>query len=169
MIIRPENQGDISEIFKIHTEAFSSDDEGYLVDSLRKAAVPMISLVAEEKGALTGHILFTPVSFIDPTPGIALAGLGPMAVSPSWQRKGVGAGLIEEGLKHCREFGYDAVVVLGYADYYSRFGFTPSPEYGIYSTYDVPFDMFMVKELKKGSLKGVQGTISYHALFNAVP
>lgn len=167
MIIRPEHPGDISTIFDIHAEAFSSEDEACLVENLRAAAVPMISLVAEEKGALVGHILFTPVNFIDPAPDLTLAGLGPMAVRPSWQGKGVGSRLVNEGLDLCRKSGFDAVVVLGYADYYPRFGFVPSKEYGIFSTYDVPFDMFMVKELKKGSLKGVQGTICYHELFNA--
>ena len=87
MIIRSEKPGDVSKIFEINTEAFSSDDEAYLVDNIRAKGIPMISLVAEDKKTLIGHIMFTQVSFVDQDTGISVAGLGPMAVRPKWQKK----------------------------------------------------------------------------------
>ena len=168
MKIRPEQAADIPRIHKINKEAFTGEGEANLVDMLRKKGVSLISLVAEDDKGLWGHILFSPVSLSGENPGKLLAGLGPMAVLPSRQKQGVGSLLVEEGLKQCLKAGYDAVVVLGHADYYPRFGFVPSVAYGIVSSYDVPDEIFMVKELKKGGLKGVQGTVSYHDLFKEV-
>ncbi|GAB6094093.1 N-acetyltransferase [Desulfatiferula olefinivorans] len=168
MMVRREKNEDIPSIFKLNIESFSTDAEANLVDMLRNRSLPMISCVAEEAGNIVGHILFTPVTLIDQNPAVALAGLGPMAVLPAYRKKGVGTLLVEFGLEECRKEGYGAVVVLGHADYYPRFGFVPSVAYGIASNYDVPPELFMIMELKKGALKGLQGIIAYHELFNDV-
>ncbi len=97
-----------------------------------------------------------------------LMGLGPMAVSPEHQRQGVGTALITEGLRHCAELGCDAVVVLGHPAYYPRFGFVTASKHGISSEYDVLDEVFMIKELKPGSLRGVSGTVSYDEAFGRV-
>ena len=93
-------------------------------------------------------------------------GLAPMAVLPNWQNKGVGTHLANEGLKACEKAGYGAVVVLGHPDYYPRFGFVPSVNFGINSEYDVPPEAFMIKELQKGILQGITGTVKYNQVFN---
>ena len=80
-------------------------------------------------------------------------------------RKAIGSQLVEEGLKRCEKAGYDAVVVLGHPEYYPRFGFIPSVKYKIRSEYDVPDEVFMVKELKEGALADCKGTIKYHEVF----
>jgi putative acetyltransferase len=167
VLIRPEQPGDINEIRRVHHAAFGTDTEANLVDALRNADVETISLVAEDNNEVIGHILFTPVT-INGTEGVKMAGLAPMAVIPVRQRQGIGTQLVNEGLKACEDAGYGAVVVLGHADYYPRFGFTPSVNYGLRSEYDVPPDVFMVKELNKGVLKGVTGVVKYHQLFNEV-
>jgi putative acetyltransferase len=163
MNIRSEQPGDIENIRNVHLKAFETDIEANLVDSLRKTGVELISLVAEENEEVIGHILFSPVTMDEDT---KIMGLAPMAVLPSWQRKGVGTQLINEGLKACEKAGYGAVVVLGHSDYYPRFGFAPSVNLGIKSEYDVPPEVFMVKELQKGALKGISGTVKYHQVFD---
>lgn len=168
MIVRREKPQDIPHIFKVNVESFSTEAEANLVDMLRKQSIPLISCVAEEKGKIVGHILFSQVTLIDRKSKASLAGLGPMAVLPACQKKGVGTQLIETGLEECRKDGYGAVVVLGHADYYPRFGFVPSAAYGIASNYDVPPELFMIRELKKDALKSIQGIIAYHDSFNDV-
>ena len=91
-----------------------------------------------------------------------------MAVLPDWQNKGIGSKLVEEGLKQCKSSGYAAVVVLGHPNYYPRFGFVPSVNYGIKSEYDVPVEVFMVKEIQVGALDGFDGTVRYHQAFSDI-
>jgi putative acetyltransferase len=165
MLIRPEHPEDIERIRSINIEAFESDAEARLVDALRNSGIELISLVAEEKGELIGHILFSPVT-MDPQCDIKITGLAPMAVLPKWQRKGVGTQLVEAGLEACCQAGYEAVVVLGHPGYYPRFGFEPSIKYGIKSEYDVPPEVFMIRELREGVLDTITETVKYHHLFN---
>jgi putative acetyltransferase len=166
MIIRVEKPEDQIGIRHINTEAFDTDTEANLIDALRKRGIPFISLVAEENGKLVGHILFSPVTLEDDNCSISMAGLGPMAVPPPFQRKEIGSMLVREGLTHCKEAGYAAVCVLGHPDYYPRFGFVPSVNYGIKSEFDVPAEVFMVKELREGALADCNGIVKYHDLFN---
>jgi putative acetyltransferase len=61
--------------------------------------------------------------------------------------------------------GAVAVVVLGHAEYYPRFGFSPAVRLSLRSEYDVPEDVFMVCELRDGALTGLSGTVRYHPVF----
>ena len=72
---------------------------------------------------------------------------------------------VHESAFESRAKRYPAVVVLGYPGYYSRFGFEPSVNYGITSEYDVPPDVFMIKELTPGVMAGVFGIAKYHEAF----
>ena len=167
MKVRAEKPGDQEKIRKVHLAAFETNSEANLVDALRKTGIELISLVAEENNEIIGHILFSPVT-IDDDSTVKVIGLAPMAVLPNWQRKGVGTKLINEGLKACEQAGYEIAVVLGHPQYYPRFGFLPSVKFGIKSEYNVPADVFMVKELREGALQGITGTIKYHQVFNEV-
>ena len=168
MNIRFEISEDRNGIRYINLEAFDTDAEANLIDALRKSGIPIISLVAEENGQLVGHILFGPVTLDGDKPNISIAGLGPMAVLPDLQNQGIGSRLVEEGLKQCKRSGYEVVVVLGHPNYYPRFGFSPSANYGINSEYDVPAEVFMVKEIHAGALNGRSGTVIYHQAFKDV-
>ena len=81
-----------------------------------------------------------------------------------WQR-GLDT-FIAEGLECCGQLGAVAVVVLGHAEYHPRFGFSPASRFGLRCEYDVPDDVFMVRELSEGALKGMTGTIRYHPVFS---
>lgn len=164
MNIRFEQPDDIEKIREVNLQAFETETEANLVEALRNADVELISLVAEENGEVIGHILFSPVILGD----LKIMGLAPMAVLPDRQNKGVGTKLVKAGLQDCEKAGYEAVVVLGHAGYYPRFGFVPSVNFGIKSEYDVPPEVFMVKELREGALKGAAGTVKYHPAFNQV-
>jgi putative acetyltransferase len=91
-----------------------------------------------------------------------------MAVIPEHQHTGVGSALVNAGLEKCKELGYGAAIVLGHSGYYPRFGFVPAIEFGITCEYDVPPEVFMVKELRSGYLQDVHGIVLYHLAFNSV-
>ena len=151
----------------MNVSAFETALEANLVDALRAQAQPLVSLVADDDGAIVGHIMFSPVS-LSGHPALHIMGLAPMAVFPDRQRAGIGSALVRAGLEQCARLGFGAVVVLGHPAYYPRFGFVTSTRFGIGCEYDVPEDVFMVVELQPGYLRGVSGTIRYHAAFSSV-
>ena len=164
MLIRVENENDRDAVETIHASAFESHTEAKLVGLLREQARPLIGLLAEEGVEGVGHILFSPAS-LPGYPDMNIMGLAPMAVLPDYQGQGVGSALVREGLQQCRDSGVDAVIVLGYPDYYTRFGFRPAAHYGIDSEYEVPEEAFMILELHPGALQGCAGRVEYHPAF----
>jgi len=163
--IRPEAQEDCSVIRRINRKAFHTDAEANLVDALRQSNVPIIALVAECHDIPVGHILFSEVKLDGQCQEIRICGLAPMAVLPEYQRQGIGSQLVTEGMKACRQAGYSAVVVLGHRQFYPRFGFEPSVNFKIKSEFDVPDEVFMIRELSEDALTNCSGTIRYHAAF----
>jgi len=163
--VREENSSDVKTIWDINSEAFETDDEAKLVNALRDSGCTFISLVAEENNDVIGHILFTPVKLSSGVQ-VKILGLAPMAVLTQYQNTGIGSKLVERGLGNCKSHGFDAVVVLGHPDFYPKFGFVPSVEYGIKSEYEVPDEVFMILELVPGSLINCKGIIKYHEVFN---
>lgn len=126
MIVRLENEGDADAIHEVTAAAFlgkpySDGTEAQVVDGLRAAGALTISLVADDHGEIVGHVAFSPVT-INGEPG-RWYGLGPVSVSPSWQRRGIGTALIRTGLAQLQTLGADGCVLLGDPAYYGRFAF----------------------------------------------
>ncbi len=101
MIIRAEELKDQFAVYAVNQSAFETPAEADLVDILRKEAHPIVSLVAEENGAIIGHIMFSPVSLSGHS-DLKIMGLGPMAVIPERQGEGTGSALVKAGLEKCR-------------------------------------------------------------------
>jgi putative acetyltransferase len=160
--VRDEEPRDRAAVHELTVSAFGREAEAHLVDTLRAEARPLVSLVAEEDATIVGHVLFTPVALA----GFAgnMMGLGPLAVLPARQRRGVGTALVRAGLARCRADGVAAVVVLGHPGYYPRFGFAPAATFGIASEYDAG-DSFMAVEIVSGALRGARGVVRYHSAF----
>jgi putative acetyltransferase len=166
MRIRTEDEADRAAIHAVNRAAFGTVVEANLVDVLRRKAPQFVSLVADVDDAIVGHIVFSKV-WLTGRDDLRLMALGPMAVAPDYQRKGIGSALVRAGLTSCRQLGCQGVVVLGHAEYYPRFGFSPAVRYAIRSEYDVPEDVFMVVELEAGALRGASGVVRYDEAFAA--
>ncbi len=165
--IRAALPADRAAVRAVHEAAFETPGEADLVERLCRSPDPIVSLVAQDEGALVGHILFSPVT-LGARADLRLMGLAPMAVLPARQRQGIGSALVRAGLQRCRASGCDAVVVLGHPGFYPRFGFVPAAGFGIGCEYEVPDDAFMLLELAPGSLRDAHGTVRYHAAFDAL-
>jgi putative acetyltransferase len=165
MLVRSEEERDWAAVRAVNEAAFERAAEANLVEALRAQAQPVVSLVAEDRGAVVGNIMFSPVSLPDHA-HLKIMGLAPMAVEPEHQRKGIGSALVRDGLERCKKLGFGAVVVLGHPEYYPRFGFAPSVRYGLGCEYEAPEEAFMVLELEPGYLRGASGKIEYHTAFN---
>jgi predicted N-acetyltransferase YhbS len=133
--IRSEDIADYTSIAEINALAFCAYlqaplestylPEVTLVDALRRGASfdPELSLVAEVDGSLVGHVMFYPFEiYIAGEPFHALS-LAPIAVHPAFQKKGIGAKLIEEGHRRGLDKGFSFAFLLGHPSYYPRFGY----------------------------------------------
>ncbi len=164
MQIRNEIMPDWPNVDAVLRSAFPSDAEALLVARLRKAANPLISLVAEDGDEIIGHILFTPITL--PGADILMLGLAPLAVLPERQHQGIGSALVSAGLHQCKLLKTIAVFVLDHASDYPRFGFQPTAPFGIRSEYEVRAENFMMARLDTGQDVLPGGVVRYHPELN---
>jgi putative acetyltransferase len=131
--IRSEAPGDALAIDSVVAAAFrnaphTSHTEQFVVRALRASGRLTLSLVAESGGTLVGHVAISPVSISDASRVLKdWYGLGPVAVAPDQQRRGIGSALVRQSLQNLRTLGGHGCVVLGDPRYYGRFGFRAEP------------------------------------------
>jgi putative acetyltransferase len=165
--IRDESREDAGAIRFVLEQAFGESNEADLVEMLRRRGAITLSLVAVQENEVVGHILFSPVTIESAGSTLNAIGLGPMAVLPPYQRKGIGSQLVRIGLEQCAQAGHEIVVVVGHPEYYPRFGFAPAKQRGIRCEFDVPDDVFMVLELREGAVGGRGGIVKYQPEFTS--
>jgi predicted N-acetyltransferase YhbS len=146
-------------------------DEADLVERIRagETFIPELSLVAEENEEIVGHLLFSKIGLKTAEDKRELLALAPMAVLPVYQHRGIGSLLVREGLKRCAFFEFPLVIVIGHSGYYPRFGFRPVREFGLdCPQYPVADENFMMREIQKGALGRITGTVVYPGVFAGV-
>ncbi len=160
---RDETIRDVAAIRDVTTRAFAaaehkSGTEADIVDRLRRDGALVVSLVADDDGIVVGHVAISPVEIEGTTRWF---GLGPVAVLPEYQRRGIGERLIRDALRRLYGLGGAGCVVLGEPAYYGRFGFVADPalRFG-----DAPFGYF--QRLGFGS-EPPAGEVTYHPAFGA--
>jgi putative acetyltransferase len=163
--IRPERADDLQFTRYVNLLAFGRPDEGILVDELRKNGKLIVSLIAEAESRVVGHIGFSFVTSIK-APDVSIAGLAPVAVLPTFQKRGIGSMLVGQGIEECRKLGVQAIVVIGHPDYYPRFGFRRAGQFGLTCVYDAPDEAFMAMELVEGALSVCRGLVCYQPEFD---
>ena len=168
--IRSENKNDYSTISMVNDMAFGQENEGVLVEKLRKnkSFTKDLSLVACLGNEIVGHILFFPVSIKNKEEAFSTLALAPMSVIPELQGLGIGSQLVEKGLTKAKKLGHKSVIVLGHEEYYPKFGFKPAGTFNIKAPFDVPKNVFMALELVKDSLSTIEGTVEYPKEFSEV-
>jgi putative acetyltransferase len=136
VLIRRELADDAKAIYAVTAAAFARPGEpappaeARLVDELRAgpAWLPALSLVAiDAAGDVAGHVVCTRGRVGD----APVLGLGPLSVRPDSQRRGVGSALMHAVLGAADALDEPLVALLGSPDYYHRFGFRLSGEFGI--------------------------------------
>jgi len=126
MIIRSERPQDYAFIADILVRAFEDRADEALITALgrqRSQFDPELALVAEDEGQVIGYALFNSASIRLLGQTVRAVNLGPIAVDPNVQKKGVGAALIEQGHTLARAKGYALCYLLGHPTYYPRFGY----------------------------------------------
>ncbi len=161
--IRPEAPTDVRAIAAVTRAAFlhaphTSHTEQFIISALRKSKALTVSLIAAVEGRVIGHVAVSAVSISDGAGG--WYGLGPIAVAPEQQNRGVGSRLMDAALRRLRELGAAGCVVLGEPAYYGRFGFRADHRLVLPG---VPAEYFQALAFDASRPRG---TVAYHEAFN---
>jgi putative acetyltransferase len=146
-MIRYARPADHAAITEVIGAAFGRLEEALLVERLRADGDVLFELVAEEDGAVVGHILF---SRLWADRAELYGALAPLAVLPDRQSQEVGSNLARRGLECAREFGCHGLLVLGDPAYYGRFGFTADAAREVQTPYR-GLDAFQALALEPGA------------------
>ena len=136
LLIRKERPDDAPEIRALVDAAFApSTLEGRIVDALRAGDrwLADYALVAvDASGSIVGDVVSSlgDLRRPDGSTGPILA-LGPLAVVPSVQGRGIGGALMRATIAIAIEQGWPVIVLLGHDTYYPRFGFESARALGI--------------------------------------
>ena len=168
LIIRQEEASNKPVIKNIHDQAFRQPNEGKLVQELRNhpAFDPGLSLVADLDSIIVGHILFFPIFIRTENDEFQTLSLGPVAVLPEFQSRGIGGKLILSGHETATKFGYKSVVLLGHPSYYPRFGYKIAAFWNLTNPWGIHNEAFMAIELNEGYLDDKPGLCVYPEVFN---
>ncbi len=164
MNIRNETPADVAAIADVtiaafRTVAISRHTEQFIIAALRAANALTISLVAEVQGRVVGHIAFSPITISDGSAN--WYGLGPVSVSPQYQRQGIGSALIREGLSRLKAMNAQGCCLVGHPKYYPRFGFRNIQ--GLVHE-GVPQEVFLALPFDQHI---PQGMVTFHEAFKA--
>ena len=126
-------------------------------ERLREGRLPAagLALVARDGDALVGTVRLWNVA----AGGRDALLLGPLAVAQDRQGEGIGSKLMRFALSRAGMLGHGAVVLVGDAPYYARFGFSSGPTARLLMPGPVDRNRFLALELRAGPLAGAAGMI----------
>ncbi len=156
--IRAERASDVVAREALLDACFGDNRHTRTCQRLRDGRAPAegLALSAVRQGRLVGSVRLWHVS----AGGIPALMLGPLAVEASSRQLGVGAALMDHALAAAKARGHRAVILLGDAPYYARFGFSAAKtgELSLPGTFER--DRLLGLELRAGALDGAWGMIA---------
>ncbi|QFU15385.1 GNAT family N-acetyltransferase [Microvirga thermotolerans] len=155
--IREETGRDVEAREALLDACFGPDRFQKTCERLREGRLPADALVAEDGGRLVGTVRLWHVCAGPNRPALML---GPIAVDPGMQGQGLGGRLMREALGRAAERGHGAVLLVGDAPYYERFGFSTEKTGALWMPGPYERSRFLALELEKGALDGARGLVS---------
>lgn len=128
---------------------------GKTCERLRSGRVPAFAFAMKENGRLIGTIRLWHIM----AGGVPALLLGPLAVAPSHEGRGLGSRLMHHALQKAAAAGHDAVILVGDAPYYARFGFREALTRNLVLPGPVEATRFLALELNEGGLKDAFGLV----------
>jgi len=155
--IRAERASDVAQREALLDACFGEDRQMRTCQRLRDGRAPAegLALSAVRKGRLVGTVRLWHVS----AGGVPALILGPLAVEQSCRKLGVGAALMARALAAAMERGHRAVILLGDAPYYARFGFSTARTADLLLPGAFERERLLGLELQEGALDGAWGMI----------
>ena len=152
-----EHASDVAAREALLDQAFGAARFRKTCQMLRTGRLPArgLSLVARHEGRIVGTIRLWHVT----AGGVPALMLGPLAVDTRLRSHGLGARLMDEALSRAIAFGHQAVILVGDAPYYARFGFDRRHTLGLRMPGPVDDDRFLGLELRPGALAKAKGSV----------
>lgn len=166
--IRDELSTDIFARERLLDACFGGNRFAKTSQRLRAGRLPAygLSLSAERDGRLVGTVRLWHVAT---GCGREALLLGPLAVDPEMQGSGLGSGLMQAALGRAQTLGHGAVLLVGDAPYYARFGFCPTKAAGLAMPGPFERDRFLGLELTSRALDGAEGILRPTGAFEPIP
>jgi predicted N-acetyltransferase YhbS len=155
--IRAERGSDAAAREALLDACFGASRHARICQRLRDGRLPAegLAFTARHQGRLVGTIRLWHVR----AGGQAALMLGPLAVDPACRELGVGAALVKRALAAAKARGHGAVILLGDAPYYARFGFSARKTGELSLPGPFERDRLLGLELREGALDGAWGMI----------
>ncbi|MEA2895809.1 MAG: hypothetical protein QOJ84_1424, partial [Bradyrhizobium sp.] len=156
-LIRGERAADVAAREALLDACFGANRQLRTCQRLRDGRAPAAGLAfsAVHQGKLVGTVGLWHVS----AGGAAALVLGPLAVDPSRRALGVGTALMNHALAAAKARGHGAVILLGDAPYYARFGFSALKAAKLSLPGPFERERLLGLELREGALDGARGLI----------
>ena len=155
--IRSERTSDVAAREKLLDTCFGADREGRTCQRLRDGRLPAdgLAFTATYRRRMVGTVRLWHVT----AGGKDALVLGPLAVEPNLQSLGIGAALMRHAIDEARARGHQAIVLLGDAPYYARFGFAAAKASALVLPGPFERERLLGLELVEGALDGAWGMI----------
>ena len=155
--IREERPTDVAARERLLDACFGEERFRKTSQRLRAGRLPAegLALVVEENGAVIATLRLWHVA-VGGRPALML---GPVAVAPERQGLGVGGKLVRAALARAAALGHRAVLLVGDAPYYARFGFSARLTAALRLPGPYERERFLALELVPGALAGAAGRV----------
>jgi predicted N-acetyltransferase YhbS len=156
--IRNERPADVIAREALLDTAYGPARFGKTSERLREGRRPaeQLSFVATERGRVIGTVRLWHVWA---GAGRAALLLGPLAVHPDCRGRGIGSKLMRRAIMAARRLGHGAVLLVGDAPYYGRFGFAAEKTSALWMPGRYERKRLLALELEPGALAGARGLI----------
>ena len=126
-------------------------------EAIRRGRLPAegLSFVAR---SLSGAVIGTVRLWHVDAGGRAALLLGPLAVTPDAKGAGIGSALMIHAIEAAERLGHAAILLVGDAPYYERFGFEPAPD-GLAMPGPFARERFLALSLSADALEGAAGVL----------
>jgi predicted N-acetyltransferase YhbS len=127
-------------------------------ERIREGRLPSqgLAFVARDNGKVIGSVRLWDVE----AGGRRSLLLGPLAVEPGLQSRGLGSGLMQVALNRAELAGHASVILVGDPEYYERFGFAADPARGLVMPGPFERRRMLGLELADGALEGAEGLVT---------
>jgi len=157
--LRRETAFDVARREALLDAAFGDERFARTAERLREGRLPEagLSFVACADRRLVGTLRLWSISAGSRRPALLL---GPLAVASDCRKCGIGGLLMRHAIAQAERRGHRAILLVGDAPYYGRFGFSTEKTGALWLPGPYARDRLLARELVTGALEGAHGLVS---------